>query len=48
MKLGRTIGRWVGNMGSVATHGKPHLKACPSPPLPLVYLPQESGGDLPN
>lgn len=32
MKLGRTIGRWVGNMGSVATHGKPHLKAY-APPL---------------
>lgn len=26
MKLGRTTGRWEGNTGSVATHGKPCLK----------------------
>lgn len=49
MKSGRTIGRWVGNMGSVATHGKPCLKTCVPPcSLPLVHMPQKSEGGSPK
>lgn len=38
------FGRWVGNMGSVATHEALSGSLCSSPPLPLVYLAQESKG----